>query len=95
MARHESITEVFIAALNAGFEREAEAVKAAPNWPETQKRLITGTYPYLVALKRAEEGWSRGEIERELSIRTAFAKLASPVQVIGGVRIDQGEPEAK
>jgi hypothetical protein len=89
MGRDKSITEDFIADLNAGFQKEAERVRAAPTWPETQKRIVTGTQPYLSALARAEEGWTREDIERELAIQTGFGEMPNAFLVIGNRRIDE------
>uniref|UniRef100_A0A372IQ90 Uncharacterized protein n=2 Tax=Paracidobacterium acidisoli TaxID=2303751 RepID=A0A372IQ90_9BACT len=89
MPQHPSVTDEYIAQLDADFEAEAERVKAAPDWPETQKRMVTGTYAYRTALDRVEQGWARDEIERELGIRTVFGKLPNPVQVIGNRRLDE------
>jgi hypothetical protein len=88
MSCHESITDEFIGELDDGFNREAERVRRAPTWPETQKRIVTGTHAYLVALGRVEEGWSREQIENELSIRTTFGKLPNEIRVIGNRRVD-------
>jgi hypothetical protein len=96
MPRHESVTDEFIAELKSGFEREAGRVKAAPNWPETQKRIVTGTNAYQVALGRVDEGWTREEIEDELGIRTGFGKMPNPMRVIGNRRIDEeDDPDSK
>lgn len=84
MARHESITDSYVAELEAGFLTQAAHVKAAPDWAETQRRIVTGTYPYLVALGRVKEGWTQEEIDRELRIRTAFGEMPNPMTVIGG-----------
>ena len=84
MPKHESVTDNYVAELEAGFLAEAKHVKAAADWAETQKRTVTGTYPYLVALGRVKEGWSREDIDRELGIRTVFGKLPNPLTVIGG-----------
>jgi hypothetical protein len=58
MPRHASVTDEYVAELEAGFLAEAERVKAAPDWPETQKRIVTGTYAYLIAAGRVKEGWT-------------------------------------
>jgi hypothetical protein len=84
MPRHESVTDDYVAELESGFLAEAERVKAAPDWGETQKRIVTGTYAYRVALDRVKEGWNREDIDRELKIRTASGKLPGPLMVIGG-----------
>lgn len=76
---HESVTEEFIAELRAGFSREAERVKAAPDWPETQKRTIAGTHPYLTALARVDEGWTRAEIGQELSMRMMLGGITTKI----------------
>lgn len=89
MPRHESITEVYVAQLNADFHAAAERVKSAPNWPETQKRIVFGTQALLVALNRVEEGWTREEIQTELGIRTGFGNLPNPLNVIGNRILDE------
>ncbi len=89
MGHDKSITDEFIAELNEGFQKEAERVKAAPTWPETQKRIVTGTHAYLTALARMEEGWSREDIERELAIQTGFGEMPNAFRVIGNRRIDE------
>ncbi len=89
MPRHPSITDEYIEELKTGLKSEAERVKAAPDWQETQKRTITGTYAYQTALDRVEQGWTREEIEQELGIRTGFGKLPNPIRVIGNNTIDE------
>jgi hypothetical protein len=89
MPRHESVTDDYVAELRAGFLAEAERVKAAPDWDETRKRMVTGTYPYLVATSRVDEGWTREEIARELATRTIFGKMPGPVNVIGDEKRDE------
>jgi hypothetical protein len=81
---HESVTDDYVAELESGFLAEAERVKAAPDWAETQKRIVTGTHAYLVALGRVKEGWSREDIDRELGVRSFFGKIPNPLTVIGG-----------
>ncbi|HKE26140.1 MAG TPA: hypothetical protein VKB88_27475 [Bryobacteraceae bacterium] len=85
MPRHESVTDEFVADLNRGFLAEAEQVQAAPDWDETQRRMIGGTYPYLAAKKRVDEGWPMEEIKREirrfLNQRVTVAHAASENEV--------------
>jgi hypothetical protein len=83
MPRHESVTDEFVDELQASFLTHAERVKAAPDWPETQKRMNTGTYPFLLAQKRVDQGWTRDEITRELQVRTMFGELPELIEVIG------------
>ena len=66
MTRHESVSDEYVAQLRAGFLTEAELVKSAQDWNETQRRMVDGTHPYLVAIGRANEGWKRDDIAREL-----------------------------
>ena len=66
VSRHESITGEYLAELEAGFLEKAKLVKAAPDWAETQRLMVTGTYPYVLALRRVEEGWSHDQIACEL-----------------------------
>jgi hypothetical protein len=56
-----------------GFLAEAEWVKAAPDWEETQKRMIGGIYAYLIAKRQAAEGKARGGIARDLKTRLTLA----------------------
>jgi hypothetical protein len=84
MPRHESVSDEYVAELRAGFLAEAEWVRSASDWPETQRRMVMGTYPYLVALGRVDERWSREQISRELEIRRAFRDAPNRVRVIGG-----------
>jgi hypothetical protein len=84
MPRDESVTDEYIAELRAGFLARAEWVKAAPDWPETQRRMIAGTYPYLTAAGRVNEGWTHEKIARELKIRTMLGQ--STTEVIGSER---------
>ena len=91
MSRHKSITDEYVAELETGFKSEVVRVQAAPDWPETQKRMVTGTYAYLTALNRVKEGWSRDEIAHELALRTGFGKLPNEVRVIGNTRTDGAE----
>lgn len=89
MPRHESVTDSFVDDLKAEWRREAERVKTAPSWPETQKAMFAGTYAFQVALGRVDEGWSREEIKSELGIRTIFGALPNPINVIGNRRVDE------
>ena len=79
MPRHESVTDEYVAELQAGFLAEAERVKAAPDWPETQRRTIGGTHPYLVATGRVNEGWTQAEIASELATRLTLGRLTTRV----------------
>jgi hypothetical protein len=89
MPRHKSVTDEYIEELKTGFNAAAERVKTAPNWPETQKRMITGTYAYQAALGRAEQGWTREQIEEELRIRTGLGQLPNPMRLVGNRTIDE------
>jgi hypothetical protein len=89
MPRHESVTEEYVAELRAGFLAEAERVEVAPDWYETQKRTAAGTYPYLVAQSRINEGWIRDEIARELEIRVVTGRLGGPINVVGDEKRDE------
>lgn len=90
MPRHESVTDDYIAELKAGFESRADRVRTAPDWPETQKRMITGTYPYKIALERVNDGWTRQDIQNELGARIAFANVPNPIHIVGNRTIDEG-----
>ena len=83
MPRDKSVTDEYVAELRAGFLAGAERVKAAPDWPETQRLMVTYTYPYLVAQGRVGQGWTRDEIERELRVRITTARLTGTINVIG------------
>jgi hypothetical protein len=89
MPRHESVTDEYVADLNAKLQEAFDRVSKAPNWPETQKRMVTGSYAYLVAIDRVDYGWSREEIESELSARTVFGKMPNAIKVIGNRRVDE------
>jgi hypothetical protein len=91
MPRHESVTDEYVAELQAGFLAEAERVKAAPDWPETRKRMVTGTYAYLVAIRCADEGWTRERIALDLETRKLFGALPGPTNVIGDEKRDETE----
>jgi hypothetical protein len=81
--RHESVTDEYVDKLRAGFLAHAERVKAAADWPETQKRMNTGTYPFILAQSRVDQGWTQDEITRELEVRTMFGELPELIEVIG------------
>jgi hypothetical protein len=83
MPRHESVTDEYVAGWQAKFFAEADRVKAAPNWPETQKLMVTFTYPYSVAINRVDGGWTQEEIARELAVRITTARLTGTINVIG------------
>ena len=51
--------------------------------------MVTGTYPYLVAQSRVDQGWTRDEIARELETRTIFGKMPGPINVIGDEKRDE------
>ena len=74
--------------LKARFLEAAEQVRNAPDWPQTQKLMVTGTYPLMIAMKRIDEGWSREEIATELEARSVMGALPNPVRVIGDNRVD-------
>jgi hypothetical protein len=75
MPRHESVTDEYVARLDASFLAAAEWVRSAPDWPETQRRMQGGTYTYIVAMQRVEMEWSATQIENELSIRLTFGNM--------------------
>jgi hypothetical protein len=89
MPRHESVTERFVGELRAGFLAEAERVKDAPDWPETQKRMASGTYAYLVATSRLDEGWTQYDIAQELGIRAGFGKTPGQINLTGDEKRDE------
>jgi hypothetical protein len=70
-----SVSAEFRKSLDDGFRAAATAVEAAENWKEAQGKMVAGTYPYLVAIQRAEEGWTEEEIRRELGIRLGLGKM--------------------
>ena len=83
MPRDESVTDDYLADLRTRFLAEAERVKATPDWDETRKRMVTWTYPYLVAIGRVDEGWTQEEIARELAVRITTGRLAGPINLMG------------
>jgi len=89
MARHESVTDEYVAELQARFLVQAERVKAATDWPETQKLMATYTYPLLVAQSRVEQGWTRNQIAEELAVRVTVTRASGTVDVIGDEKRDE------
>jgi hypothetical protein len=83
MSRHESVTDEYVAELRARFLALAERVYAASGWPETQRLMVTYTYPLLVAQTRLDQGWSRDQIAEELAVRITTASLTGNIHVIG------------
>ena len=65
--RHSTITDAYVAELRSRFSTAAEHVRAAPDWPETQRRMATGTHPYVVAFERIARGWSREDVDAGLA----------------------------
>lgn len=59
------------------FRDAADAVIAAESWPKTQRCMLIGTYPLIVAMGRITEGWSEEEIRKELNIRLGLGNLAN------------------
>jgi hypothetical protein len=43
----------------------------------------TDAYPYLVALRHVDQGWTRGKIAEELTIAIVTARLGFHINVIG------------
>jgi ribosome-binding protein aMBF1 (putative translation factor) len=89
MPRDESVSDEYVAELQAKFLVEAERVKAARDWAETQKQMVAGTYPYLIAQSRVNEGWTQEEIARELAVRIVTGRLVGPINVIGDEKRDE------
>jgi hypothetical protein len=89
MPRDESVTDEYVSGLRAGFLARAEWVKAALDWPETQRRMVAGTYPYLIAQGRVDQVWTREQIETELAVRTTAARLTGTIDVIGDEKRDE------
>ena len=89
MPRQESVTDDYFAELQAGFLAEAERVKAAPDWDETRKRMVTLTYAYLVSIRCADEGWARERIALDLETRKLFGAMPGPLNVIGDEKRDE------
>jgi hypothetical protein len=71
MPRHESVTDEYVDRLRAGLRSQA----VSPN----QGWVNTGAYPYLVALRQVDQGWSRDRIATDL----VTARLRGPFSVIG------------
>jgi hypothetical protein len=82
MRRHESVTDEYVDELRAGFLAQTQRVKAAANWPETQKLMNTFTYPYVVALSRVDQGWTREKITEELKVTMVTRRLKGSTDVI-------------
>jgi hypothetical protein len=89
MSRHESVTDEYVAELRARFLIQAERVYAAPGWPETQRLMVTYTYPLLVAQSRVDQGWTRDQIAEELAVRITTARLTGTITVIGDEKRDE------
>jgi hypothetical protein len=89
MPRDESVTDEYVAELRAGFLAGAERIKDAPDWPETQRLMVTYTYPYLVAQGRVDQGWTREQIAGELAVRITAARLTGTINVIGDEKRDE------
>ncbi len=75
MPRHESVTDEYVDGLRAG-------VGAAPDRPETLGWVNTGTYPYLVALRHVNQGWTRDKIAEELAVAIVTGRLRGPHHVV-------------
>jgi hypothetical protein len=43
----------------------------------------TGAYPYLVALRHVDQGWTRDKIPEELAVAIVTGRLRGPLNVIG------------
>jgi hypothetical protein len=89
MSSHDSVTDEYVAELRARLLAQTERVHAAPNWPETQRLMITYTYPLLVAQSRVDQGWTRDQIAGELAVRITAARLTGTIQVIGDEKRDE------
>jgi hypothetical protein len=89
MPRHESVTDEYVAELRAGLLVRADRVKAAPDWSETQRLLVTYTDPSIVAQGRVDQGWTREEIAQELAVRITAARLTGTTKVIGDEKRDE------
>jgi hypothetical protein len=73
MPRHETATDEYVDGLRAGLRAQV----AAPN----QGLVNTGAYPYLVALRHVDQGWSRDKIAEELTAALATRRLLGPFYV--------------
>jgi hypothetical protein len=76
---HESVTDDYIAELEARFSEAAQEAKDAPDWHQNQKLMGAKTYPLTIAMQRVKEGWTRQEIEDELKVRSVFGDLTDTV----------------
>jgi hypothetical protein len=79
MPRHKTVTDEYVDGLRAGLSAQA----AAPNRPEKQGWVNTGAYPYLVALRHVDQGWTRDKITEELTVAIVTGRLRGPFNVIG------------
>ena len=78
MPRHKTVTDEYVDELRAGLLAQA----AAPNWPGNQVWVNTGAYPYLVALRHVDQGWTRDKIAEDLTVAIVSGRLR-PFNVIG------------
>jgi hypothetical protein len=76
MPRHETVTDEYVDELEAGLRAPA----AAPN---RQGLVNTGAYPYLVALRHVDQGWTRDEIAKDLTVAIVTGRLRGTFHVIG------------
>ena len=67
--KHESISEDYLAKLNAQFLQSWDIVQIAAARPKKQQRLVLRAFTYLLALDRVKEGWEKVAIEAELNSR--------------------------
>ena len=76
MPRHETVTDEYVDGLRASLRAQA----AAPN---RQGLVNTGAYPYLVALRHVDQGWTRDKIAEELAVAIVTGRLRGTFNVIG------------
>jgi hypothetical protein len=76
MPRHKTVTDEYVDGLRDGLRAQA----GAHNRPATQGWVNTGAYPYLVALRHVDQGWTRDKIAEELAVAIVAGRLLGPPQ---------------
>ena len=75
MPRHKTVTDEYVNGLRAD-------LRAATNRTGTQGWVNTDTYPYLVALRHVDQGWTRDKIAEELAVAIVTGRLLGRFDVI-------------
>jgi hypothetical protein len=76
MPGHETVTDEYVDGLRADLRAQA----AAPN---RQGSVNTGAYPYFVALRQVDQGWTRDKIAKDLAVAIVTGRLRGTFHVIG------------